>query len=348
MSKFRLLAVEDSENELVSYKDTIDTYQHQNNLSIELVVGKNVSEALCKLDNSLDGAIIDLNLGNDEQDGKQIIAKISDSRYRIPIAILTGTPDAVESEYPYIRVFTKGEPGSGYKDVLDHLVKIHNTGLTQIMGGRGAIEKHLELVFRKNLLPHIGQWIKYGGDNSEKTQKALLRYTLGHLQQLLDDDEDPCFPEEVYLHPPLTKANRTGSIVKRKGACDSWYVVLNPACDLVIRQGKAPKTNRILLAEIEKEQTVLNNLLKGVKKTASKKSMVKAIFGNSHFPYSHWLPPTTFFDGGFLSFRKLSTWPGDEFDSDFEKPYIQIAPPFCKRHHSPIFLLLCQARPTRH
>jgi len=329
MSAFRLLIVEDNDQDLTTCRDTVTRYMDETQREVELVECRSVKEAFEKLDNSFDGAIIDLRLADRGDEGNQVVSRIAESHFRIPVAILTGTPDAADSDFAYIGVFKKGDPGAGYADLLERFWGIHNTGLTRIMGGRGIIEETLNKVFRENLLPQKDKWVAYGETDSSRTEKALLRHALSHLLQLLDDDGDRCFPEEVYLTPPLTDKIRTGSVVKKKTS-DQMFVVMNPACDLVIRDNGNCKTDRILLVEIEKEDDVVRIALDGIQKADKKKNKLRNVFGNNHTDYYHWLPKTDFFFGGFLNFRKLLTITKDEFDEKFQNPAVQISPSFVK------------------
>jgi hypothetical protein len=335
MKVFRLLIVEDNDQELATCRDTIARYKDEKHREVDLIACKNVEEAFEKLDNSFDGAIIDLKLGNQGDEGNQVVKRIAESYFRIPVAILTGTPDVADSNFAYIGVFKKGDPDAGYDNLLDRFWEIYNTGLTRIMGGRGIIEETLNNVFRKNLLPKKDKWVAYGEKEPCRTEKALLRYALNHLLQLLDDDGERCFPEEIYLIPPLTDKIRTGSIVREKSS-EQRFVVMTPACDLVIRgEGKSKngkyKTDRILIVEIEKQDEVLEQALKNITKTDKKKKKLEAVFGNSYTDYYHWLPEIdSCKGGGFLNFRKLISLPKENFDKEFDKPEIQISPFFVK------------------
>jgi CheY-like chemotaxis protein len=328
MSKFRLLVVEDQEEELSVCRDTIARYKDEKQRDVEIEECKDVKEAFEKLDNSFDGAIIDLRLGDQGDEGTQVVREIEKANLRIPVAILTGTPDAVDSDFTYIGVFKKGDPKAGYSDLLDLFWGIHNTGLTRIMGGRGIIEETLSKVFRKNLLPQKNKWVSYGETDPSRTEKALLRHALSHLLQLLDDDGDRCFPEEVYLSPPLTPTIRTGSIIKKKTS-GQRFVVMNPACDLVIRANGECNTDRILVVEIDSHASLFPKHKATELSNSQKKDLEKA-FRNNKSSYYHWLPETDSFEGGFLNFRKLSTFSIDEFDEKFEKPVIQISASFVK------------------
>lgn len=332
MKKLRLLIVEDVEQELESFRDDLEDYVREKGRDFDLVECKTLEEALEKLDNSFDGAIIDLKLANyRSNEGNQVVEKIRESFFRIPIAIFTGNPGDwdhdLNEKTMLIDVFTKGE--TGHYELLDRFWEIYNTGLTRIMGGRGLIEQQLSKVFLKNLQPQIKTWVSYGAENSERTEKALLRYTLNHLFQLLEEDEKHCFPEEVYLHPPMLEKITTGSIVKEETG-DQSFVVLSPACDLVVRRNGEFKTDRILLVEIEGESEVVNVALNGIRRKQSKENKLRDVFNNNHTDYYHWLPKTDFFAGGFLNFRKLNALNKTDFDEKFREPTIQISPFFVK------------------
>ena len=135
--------------------------------------------------------------------------------------------------------------------------------------------------------------------DSERTEKALLRYALNHLFQLLEEDDERCFPEEVYLHPPMSGNITTGSIVKERTQ-DQWHVVLSPACDLVVYGDNGSfKTDRILVVNIEKESRVVNNALRYIKEMddceaiqEEMKNKLREVSNNNHTFYNHWLPET--------------------------------------------------------
>ena len=348
MNIFQLLIVEDDEQEIATCRDTISRYKDEKQREVELVACKDVEEAFSMLDNSIDGAIIDLKLGEQGDEGNQVIRKIEESHFRIPVVILTATPGAADTDCANIGIFKKGDPGTGYAELFDKFWDIHNTGLTRIMGGRGVIECNLNRVFLKNLLPHREIWIKYGKSNPPKTEKALLRHTLNHLLQLLDDDEDRCYPEEVYLRPPLKEEIRIGSLVKEQNN-DKWFAVMSPACDLVVRKTEKRNTDimspacdlvvrktekrntdRILIVEVDSGKKLFP-WIQDKNLSNTKKDKLKQAFRNNKSTYYHWLPKTEFFKGGFLNFRKLVTLEIEKFDEKFEMPpKIQISPSFVK------------------
>ena len=90
MSKLRLLIVEDNQRDLRSFRNSVNRYSHEKKRHIESVECQDLDEALKMLDNSFDGAIIDLKLAHQGDEGNQVIEKIIESFYRIPVAIFTG------------------------------------------------------------------------------------------------------------------------------------------------------------------------------------------------------------------------------------------------------------------
>ena len=319
MSHIKILLVEDAEDQQGIFKDIVDVFNQKNNPKVKYEIAEDPEEASSKIDASYDGAIIDLHLGDDEEGGNKIVHQLGDSFTRIPIIFVTAFADAV-IDHPSVIKTRRRENGTYESDLL-LFQKIHNTGLTRIMGGRGLIEQTLSEVFLKNLLPQIKTWVAYGEENSERTEKALLRYTLNHLFQSLEEDEKPCFPEEVYLHPHVSKEITTGSIVKEKTS-NQPFAVLSPACDLVPRgKNGVLNTDRILLVEIENVDEVLGG--------SKSKSRVRELCTNRR-TYYHWLPKTDFFVGGILNFRKLTTLNRADFDERFGKSEIQISPFFVK------------------
>ena len=213
MSKLRILIVEDEEQDLRTCRDSVDRYIDEKNRDIELVECKTLDEAQEQLDNSFDGAIIDLTLGDEDDAGNQVIEEIRKSFFRIPIFIFTGR-DTLNQSIKGIEVFRKDE--FTYYDLLDKFCETYDTGFTRMMGGNGEIEELLGKVFLENLLLQRKKWVSYGKADLERTEKALLRYTLNHLLQLLEEGDERCFPEEVYLYPPCIERYYNREYCERK------------------------------------------------------------------------------------------------------------------------------------
>ena len=317
MNTMKILLVEDEKDQQDIFEHSIEVFNDKNALNVECEIVADVQYALDKMDGSFDGAIIDLRLGDNDEGGNEIVQQLGGSFTRIPIIFVTAFPDLV-NEHPSV-IKTRSRADATYESDLLLFQDIYNTGLSRIMGGRGLIEQTLHEVFLKNLLPQIQTWISYGTENSERTEKALLRYALNHLLQLLEEDGERCFPEEFYLYPPVLDRITAGSIVT---ADDQWFVVLSPACDLVPRgENGVLNTDCILLVEVESVEEILGG--------SKSKSRVRELAANRR-TYYHWLPTTNFFRGGILNFRNLTTFDEEVFDERFGKPTIQISPSFVK------------------
>ena len=332
MSRIKLLVVEDDPQDIGTCRSTVERYQDERQREVELVECKDVDEAFVKLDNTFDGAIIDLRLGDEGDEGNQIIQRIKERQYRFPVAILTGTPGSADPDFSYIGVFKKGDIGAGYGDLLDRFWRIYDTGLTRILGGRGIIESRLGDVFWKNLLPQIKKWEAYGKSDSTRTENALLRYTLNHLIQLIDEDIERYFPEEFYLHPTPSEKIRTGSILKEKNS-DKRFVVMSPDCDLVVRANGGRNTDTILVVEVVPVKMLLAWFDSAAQSSLSntRKKELKRALKNNRSSYHHCLPETDFFPLGFLNFRYLSTVAEKEIGERFQlPPDVQISSPFVK------------------
>lgn len=327
MSKIKIVFVEDDKIQQGIFIDSIDVYKEKYKCEIDYKIVEDVEKAIEIIDGTFDGAILDLKLGGEDDGGNQIADKVVSAFLRVPVIFVTGFPDLV-SDNPII-IKTRARADGTYEEDLNIFFEIYHTGLTRIMGGRGKIEQTLNEVFLKNLLPQLEAWKAYGKSDPSRTEKALLRFTLNHLVQVLDDDEDQCFQEEVYIYPPLLDGLKTGSIIKEKDS-ECLYVVLNPSCDLVVRNNSEYKTDRIMLVELEKSKMIIDAALNGITQKKKKGNKLKNVFGNNYTDYFHWLPETKFFDGGFLNFRKISTHTQENFRDAYHQPHIQISPHFVK------------------
>lgn len=322
MTALQLLLVEDDDAFVRQYRDVLHDYIDQHDRNVEMRVCRTLAEAKSSLDASVDAAIVDLNLGTGTADGGQVIDEIKE-HFRVPVAVLTGTPDDADENPPVIGVFTKGK--HGFDEVLNRLWEPYGIGLTRIMGGRGLLEDRLNTVFLKNLLPTLDTWIGYGQSDAKRTEKALLRYALGHLVADLDGDETPSYPEEVYLAPPLDNALTTGSLVKRHDD-ETCHVVMTPACDLVLRDGEA-KVEEIILAKVVPEDTVYEALTGNTKQKKRHKAQLRQ---NNYMYCYHWLPKSRAIGGGYLDFRQLQTVPLDRMGDEFKRLEARVAPGFVK------------------
>ena len=317
-----ILLVEDEKGSI----DSCIEYAKNDERNVTIEVAKDFVDVHACLGKDIDAAIVDIRLEADTTAGNKVIEEINKLSLRLPTVVHTGTPSSVQVDV--LKVFTKGE--HTYKDIFDYLFSVSETGIMNILGRKGLFEKTLQSVYLKNVLPIMNDsWVKYGKDDSEKTEKGLLRFILNHLQHALEsnEDSDKNYPEEMYINPPKDNNYRTGSIVKNiKG---QYYIILSPACDLALHAGTF-KTERVLLVEIQDVDYIITNATQEIEKETKKKEIKKKLFTNNHCLYCYWLPKVSFFRGGFVNFRLLLSCSKEDLERDYGSPIIQISPFFCK------------------
>nr|WP_314169618.1 response regulator [uncultured Neisseria sp.] len=368
MNNMTLILIEDNDEETKSCENAVNDFNddHEDEgWHIRLETHTNIETASKALESSyFDGAIIDMKLADSGDEGNQALDVIRKHLKRIPVAIYTGTPDVADvTDIPSIGLFIKAD--ITYKDLIYKFWDIYKTGLTKIMGGKGHIEQSLSQIFIKHLLPEIStkpttseksNWVSYAEEDSDDTEKALLRHTLNHLIHELYKSSENCYPDEMYIHLPNLEQDQvkvdTGCILKNKDN-NKFYIVLSPACDLAEREGGECNTDRALLVEIQmledilcddyfisnchggkklKKRYLTNNpesLGKFLSKTQDKE-LIKYQRNTKNLYYC-WLPKTSCFNNGaVINFRRVSTYSQKELDESFNSPVIQVASPFLK------------------
>lgn len=371
MNNMKLILIEDNDEEVQSCTHAVNDFNDDHKgkgWCIQLEPHTNIESASKALESSyFDGAIIDMNLADSGDEGNQALDVIRQHLKRIPVAIYTGTPNVADNsdDIPLIDVFKKGD--ATYEQLIYKFWDIYNTGLTKIMGGKGLIEQSLSQIFIKHLLPRISpakvskksNWVYYAEEDSDNTEKALLRHTLNHLIHELYKSSENCYPEEMYIHLPNLEQDQvkvdTGCILQNKDN-NKFYIVLSPACDLVEREGGGCNTDRALLVEIQMLEDILsddfftidsNNDKKLKKQNQNKtnsqtesqgvylskqqeKDLIKYQRNTKNLYYC-WLPKTSCFNNGaVINFRRVSTYSQEELDKSFNSPVIQVASPFLK------------------
>ncbi|WP_076924952.1 response regulator [Pseudoalteromonas sp. EB27] len=242
----KILLVEDEASCIDDFKSTLKRYNHQNHKSIQYEIARNVEEADSMLNSSFDGAIVDLKLESKVTGGNQVIRNIQEN-FRIPIVVFTGTPSNLDQEVnPLLGLYLRDR---GYDDVLNFLVEIYNTGLTQILGGRGLFEKAMNEVFWTNIPQAIEHFQK--NCNPEISQVQLLRFTLAHMYEHIDLDFGSISnTAETYIYPVNDKVLQGGALVQEIKSKE-FYILLTPACDLA-----NSKAEFLQLAKIEPVKTL--------------------------------------------------------------------------------------------
>lgn len=342
MNEIKILIVEDEEVQRQGYIDKIDMYNESLSPIMKfhtpIEEKSNITEALNSIrTEEYDAVIIDLKL-NDRGDGNEIIKEINDTK-RVPIYVVTGTPGDLESKLKVTGVYKRTDD---FNSIIQDIVLITKTGLSKIMGGRGKIEEALKQVYWNNLIGKLTPW-KEHVKQGIFTENYLLRYTLNHLIEILDQDEEHYVPEEMYICPPISKYLKTGSIVNHKNN-GKKYITISPACDLSWYNGSM-KSDYIQFCEIEENAFDIAQALCDIKvdkdtdeqtKKQNKrqrdiaKNLIKKSPNNTHTDYYHFLPKNEFLGRSLINFRIVLTISSENLQDQIDDPFMQVAPVFVK------------------
>ncbi len=101
MNTMKILHVEDSIMEQQNFIDVVDVFNEKYDLTVESNIAEDTWSALDKIDNSYNGAIIDLKLGDDYQGGNKIVRRLHDLSINVPVIFATAYLDLVE-DHPLI------------------------------------------------------------------------------------------------------------------------------------------------------------------------------------------------------------------------------------------------------
>jgi hypothetical protein len=335
MSILNLLIVEDKSSE--DYLRWIKAFNLGKEVQIESTVITKKEQAVNLLSDSnvyFDAAIVDLRLSDTEVDfgGRKIVEIIKDN-LRFPIFVLTGNPEAIEdekqNENDFFKVFVKGEENAVFDVLLDEIVKLYNTGITNILGKTGQIEKYLNDIFWNHLSNSINIWASDISRTPVQKEKALLRYTLSHIQEHLDLTEngesfEHYTPSEFYITPPIKPNLFTGDIVKFLG---NKCIVLNPACDFGNR-----KIDNILLITIKEWESIDAEFDKRPISKGKENKLREHI--SNKVPRFHFIPKTNTIDAGFIDFQDKKTYDAKRVNFLIEKDKINriatVSAPFLK------------------
>ena len=338
--KMDILLLEDHESDIESCKSSLERFheEHPENV-INLLEAKTPSDAESFFTNScyrIEGAIVDLKIGSDQQAGNGVIAFINNHNLRIPIIITTGTPDYANQDYKYAGVHTKGS--FDYAEIFSKFAGIQKTGLYDILGQNGIGETFLNEIFQKSIVPYLGKWIDYTQNNSSQDiKRAFMRHILSHAMEKLDGDFDEFFPEECYLHKEQTTFPRPGEIFEcntPEGHRQFWCII-TPPCDLAMHKDK----NGEDFVKVEHVQLVCIQNLADYRIEYEQKDGTQTDKQSKHWNkfckspdrlYLHFLPPVSFFQGGFLNFRTVHTVSIDVIKKQYTPLDLIISPLFFK------------------
>ncbi len=320
-----LLIVEDDKATIQSYSDNIDSFNKKSSVQVTYKIVetlKNAKESLISPD--YDAAIVDLKLSSNttELEGLEIVNEI-ESTLRFPIFVVSGSIGQVDKDENAF--FKKRSRDGDFKVVLQEILDIYETGITKILGKKGDVDNYLNTIFWNHLSNSMDLWINDSTRTSEQKQRTLLRYTLLHIQEYLELNEESGFenyhPSEIYITPCIKPNVFTGDLVIENNT-SSNYIVLTPSCDLA--QGKAKD---ILIVQIDssnegilKEKVGVINKGKASKEVLEEAEYVlKSLIHNSYSNKYHFLPKYKDIEGGLINFQKMKSIRVKEFNQNFTR-----------------------------
>ena len=323
---YNFLYIEDEDSMIDTMESSVKlmnrTSDQEN--TFEMTVAKNSDDALKYLDkNIFDFVLIDIKLKGGDS-GDIIIDKIKED-YKIPCAILSGTP--IISDTDFIKTYIKSNYAN--EEVLNDMASMVNSGLFTVIGEHGIIESSLKKLFWENYYKNIDHWIGIRNSlNEEEMKQLVLRYTISHLYELLGSESDQYEAIEMFINPNITiDGIKTGTILEELES-ETQYIVLSPPCDLAIRDGK-PKNEFIILVEIDKYNDYIPT---GGPISKTLKGKIKTLITNNHSDNLYWLSNYfEIFNGGFVNFRKIKTESFERLSNDkIYKKLIKLQDSFVK------------------
>ena len=332
----RLLIVDDAKTDLESCRSTKERWNRTHtgeSVISELVEIKTYSDARQYFKShdacAIDGVILDLKLAEQADAGQLLIDDLNAMHRRMPIVVFTATQDPLSFQY-LLGAFKKG--AKPYDAAFERFETAQKVGLTKILGCDGVIDQQLKEIFDKAIVPRLDSWKEYVDTaGSENVERALSRSVVMHLHEAMDEDEAYA-PDEFYVTLSSAKADGvvSGGIFTTRDAEGGvkHYVVMSPACDLVIRANGKPKSDTVLLARLEDFDPAYAKACEGMTKTDAKKKQMTKLERNEHTGYYHYFPTAVGLSRMLLNFRELTTVPYASMGTSYSTTGYCVSPYF--------------------
>jgi CheY-like chemotaxis protein len=307
MQVLRILIVEDDQSKRGDYSRFIKAYNLDNKeQNIKEVFGVDKDDAIAKLQdskNNYDGAIVDLDLmgsGGTDSSGNEVVKEIKQN-LRFPIFVITGTPHHISEEHNVANaifgVFERDEVD--LDDIFNRFCLIKGTGILNLLNRNGKIEELIQNIFWNHISTSLDSWVLDEKRNSEEKEDSLLRYTILHMLEYLD--ENNVHPSEFYITRPVKETLSTGDLISWNG---NRYVILTPACDFA--QKKVTKAFLLRIKEISEEINGIDEIKSITGLSNTKQKAFERLVKNNKDSY-HFIPKHNLINAGIIDFQdKLS------------------------------------------
>ncbi len=320
MNKIRVLIVEDDENQQKLYDKAIREFNSEHpQEEIYPDFKKTLKEAMNSLESApYDAAIIDLRLRKDtnEAEGNEIIRKIRESQ-RYPVIVVSGFVGELDAEFEeetdVFRIIKRTECDTS--SILTIISEWYSSGITRFSEVLTSVNQTLHEIFWRDIAKNWNVWKEDAGD-IENLEKIIKRYLTSILVGRLRLNADAAgfekmHPAEVYFIPPLKQDYFTGDILM-KG--NDYYLILSPACDMVVRDNKPKKAEIILTCRL----IPLNKRVEFASLVSTNKpniNKVENIIQNNGGNRYHFLPPYGELGGFVIDFQDVNQIPVSELKS---------------------------------
>ena len=318
----KILLVEDDQQAISTCREYAESYTPP----ILIDEANDVKTAVEKINSSFDAAIVDLRLAGDDS-GNEFIIKMQQLGVRIPTVIHTGTPDEIDSDCCILRKFTRGE--NGFKDILDYLTMVSQTGIAEIIGMRGFVEEKIQEFYKNVYLKYSELWVDRAKKDPNRVKESLLRSLISRMDSNVNIHSTKLYPEEFYI-PSEGETLFTGSIMKDRQS-SVQYVILSPSCDLVIRANGLPNVCLVTMCEIRPIE-ILEVTYNREHTSSLSKSMISKMetaIGNKKNSL-HFLPKIDAQLGGFVDFTRVVSVEYEKIRDQYELDKVRISPCFTK------------------
>ena len=285
----RVLVVEDEQEQLKNICRRISDYTYSDGYNVEVVGVSDFSEGCARVGRGeSDIVVLDVNqdgadIGHTEAEaGVTVYRRITEARF-VPVVFWTGYThkvDELENE-PFVAVVDK-------TDSRDVPLKIDQILTSRILEDLRGLEDSLRIEIAKHMWDEVvPNWLEYRcGQDGDSGISFVASLLLSRLSRFIDSKRmDVLYskhPGHRYIFPSVSEHLGPGDILFECGK-QRWWVVLNPACDLVPRASKSashskpqPKVDLVLCASAKR----LDEFVEYSKWRASRSKSTKNVLVN--------------------------------------------------------------------
>lgn len=330
---WRVLCVDDDPDLADQVAEYFTAWDNSPHGEFECVKENSFSKAISRLRNErFDLVTLDVhgdkdgNEEGDDQRGERVLESLRGTRF-VPVIFVTGYAAKVSHlESVVIKVVTKG--GVGEMDsVRAAASSIFATGMPEFAHWLEAIQRDY---LWKTISDH---WKELSVEATASDLPALVaRRIASQIERgALQEDPAKARPIDYYIYPPLSNELHSGNLYK---VDDDFFIVVTPACDLVVRKDGKRKCTDVILVQAEpisKNPLFVNWKMNqwvtgadGDGKGAHDKLV--QIIKNNGPDHLHFLPGTFFVPALVGNFQVLKSIPAEELEKT--APLCAIDSPF--------------------